>query len=401
MRICIFTHTFPRYKSDVAAPFMGVLAKEFVKIGNEVFVLAPFDPSFQKQDVPYHIQTYKYIWPERLHLLGYSRTLKNDKDLGLLAYLLSPLLFLFGFLALLRVVIKNKIEVISAHWIIPNGFIASLVSWILGTPLVITIPGSDIYLAGKNFLFRNLSLYAAKQAKVIISDSQHYLDQLKDLKIYPKEERVIRYGVNTGIFKPQGKDPVLLKKFGLGSSPVVLTVGRLVPKKGFIYLIEALPQVLNKIPEAKLVIVGEGDQKSELLKRVSELKLEKSCIFVGTVSYDELVKYYNLADVFVMPSIRNESGNIDASPVAMMEAMCCGIPVVATRFASSSELINSKNGVLVEEKNSHQIADAIITILKKDLSQMKKAIKKKAEENFSSKLTAKKYKEVFNIAVNS
>lgn len=403
MKICLLTHTFPRFKGDSAAPFMGVLAKALVELGNEVFVLTPFDPKFKTQDTPYHIQTYKYIWPEKLHILGYSRTLKNGQDLRLPTFLLGPLLVFFGFLALIKLIINNKIDIISVHWIIPNGFIAYLVSNILGTPFTVTIPGSDVYVAGKNFIFKNLTYFAAKSAKIVIADSQHYLDQLEDLGIYPKEKVVLRYGVDTNIFKPTKKDRSLVKKLSIKDDAfIILAVGRLVSKKGFAYLIEAMPKVLLKIPNAKLIIVGDGDQKNELLTRVEKLSIKKNCVFAGTIAYERLVKYYNLADVFVMPSIKDESGNIDASPVAMMEAMCCGTPVVATKFAGSNQVITDKNGLMVQEKNSNELANAIVEILlKKDQSFIRKVVQEQAKENFSSSAIAEKYINVFNHAINS
>lgn len=403
MRLCIFTHTFPRFPGDTAAPFMGNIAEILAKFGHEVVVLVPFDRQLNTRvKRPYKLITYKYVFPDFLHTLGYSRTLEGDRKLKPIAYLLSPLLFFFGFFALLRLVKKEKIEVISSHWIIPNGFIAALVSKTTGTPFIVTIPGSDIYLGAKNKIFKWMVLFAAKAAHVVLSDNAQYLSQLFVLGFKPEITDIIPYGVDPEKFKPQPKDKKILSKLGLKiTDPVVLCVGRLVAKKGFIYLVRAFPTVLKRIPNSKLLIVGEGSEKQQLVREIDKLNIGSSVIFAGTVPYDQLSKYYNIGDLFIMPSIKDENGNIDASPVAMMEAMACGTPVVATRFAATEEIIeDEETGFLVKEKDSRDLAKAIFTLLnKRRRTIITKKIREAAIHNFSTTAVAKKYTKVFELAL--
>lgn len=398
MKICIFTHTHPRFPGDTAAPFMGILSEALAKLGHQVYVLMPYDLQIKRMKRPFKLVAYKYIFPKRLHTLGYSRTLQDDKSMGIFAYLLSPFLYFFGFLALLKLVHKEKIDVISSHWIIPNGFIAAIVSKLTGVAFTTTIPGSDVYMGGKNFFFRWMVGFAANSANYVLSDSNHYLKQLNDLGFFPQKKYVIRYGVDKNKFKPTRKDKTILKKLGLNqTAPVILAAGRMVAKKGFIYLIKAMPEVVKKIPKVKLVMIGDGDQRPILEREIAKLGVAGNVIFAGTISYAELAKYYNLADVFVMPSIRDEKGNIDASPVTMMEAMMCGTAVVATRFAGSDDVVaKGETGFLIKEKNSRQIAAGIIKLFAQgDLKVMKKKVRKVAEANFSSESVARKYLKVF------
>lgn len=401
MKICIFTHTFPRFPGDTAAPFMGNLAEALAGLGHRVFVLSPYDARIrQNTKRPYSLVTYRYIFPDSLHRLGYSRTLKGDKSMSLGSYLLSPFLYFFGFLALLRLVRQEKIDVVSSHWIIPNGFIAALVKLLTGVPFTTTIPGSDIYLAGKNILFRLMVAFAAYRASFVLSDNAAYMSELLALGITPRRRKIIVYGADTAKFVPRKKDKKILQKLGLDDkAPVMLAVGRMVAKKGFVYLIEAMPRVLKTIPDAKLVLVGDGDERKKLEKRIRELEIRDSVIFAGTIPYDRLSKYYNFADVFVMPSIRDEEGNIDASPVAMMEAMACGTPIVATSFSGSKDLvIPGKTGFLVREKDAESISNAVIKLLSVGRSSMQKNVRKMAVENFSTNSIAKKYTEIFTLA---
>lgn len=400
MKICIFSHTFPRFLGDSAAPFMGNLARALGSLGHKVYVLVPFDPKIDfKYSSNYTLLTYKYIFPTNLHILGYSRTFKTAKTIGLITYLLAPLLYLFGFIALLKLVKKEKIDIINPHWLIPNGFITYFVKILTKLPYVVTIPGADVRLGGQNKIFKLMVGIACKGANHIISDSSHYIDQLNKLGFNPRRVSIIRYGVNTKIFKKIKKDIGLVKSLRLKvSDRIVLAVGRMVAQKGFIYLIKAFYNIAKKIPEAKLILVGDGYERSRLESEVKDLKIEDSVIFAGTISYDKLNFYYNIADVFVMPSIRDKEGNTDASPVAMMEAMSCGLPVVATKFAGSEDLLlGGKTGFLVKEKNIKQITDAICKFLsaKGDKVKIQMEVRKIAEKNFSLDSVSKKYIEVF------
>ncbi len=170
MKICIITHTFPRFDQDVAAPFMGGVADGIAENGNEVVVLSPFSPKFKKKqlDKKYKLITYKYAPLGSWHVLGYSETLTDDKSLKFSGYLLSPLMIFFGAVALYRLVRKERIDLINAHWILPNGFIASIVSILTGVPVVSTLPGSDVYMADKNNIFRHMARFASETSKAIV-----------------------------------------------------------------------------------------------------------------------------------------------------------------------------------------------------------------------------------------
>lgn len=405
MRICIFSHTFPRFPGDTATPFMENLARAFGELGHKVYVLVPFDPEIRTESRgPYRLVTYKYIFPNSLHILGYARTFKEAKTIGLITYLIAPLMYLFGFIALLRLVRKVKIDIISAHWLVPNGFIAHFVKLVTKVPYVASIPGADVHMGGENPIFRQMVGIASLGADYVVSDSYHYLDQLNELGFYPEKVDIIRYGVNTNKFIPTMKDASILKSLDFNKSdPIVLAVGRMVAQKGFIYLVRAFYLVVKIIPKAKLVFIGDGYERVRLESEVKRLKIEGNVIFAGTIPYNELSKYYNIADVFVMPSIRDEEGNIDASPVAMMEAMSCGTPVVATRFSGSEDLsLKGKTGFLVKEKDSKQIADAIVGLLasQRRRGDTQEEVRKIAENNFSIQSVSKKYEEIFKRVVN-
>jgi len=400
MKICVFTHTFPRFKGDNVAPFMGELAEGLSSGGNKVTVLTPFSNGFKKtSNLSFKLVKYKYIFPEKLHLLGYSQTLDNDKRLSMVMFLLSPFLYLFGFLALIRLVKKEKFDVISSHWVVPNGFICSLVSFFTGVPYTVTIPGSDVYMGSQNFFFKFLVGIGAMNSDWLISDSKFYIKQLNNLGFKPNNLSIIRYGVNSSKFKIEKKDLNLLNKLGIKrSDKVVMALGRFVEKKGFVYFIDSMPQIIKLFKNVKFVIVGDGDQKKLFEEKVKKYKIQKSVIFPGMIAFPDLHKFYNLADVFVMPSIKDNSGNIDASPVSMMEAMMCGVPVVATKFAGGEEVImNNETGFIVPQKNSKLISKFVLKLLRVgNMSIMRKKVREIAIRELSIKASTRSYMNIFN-----
>lgn len=395
MKICLLTHTMPRYPTDSSAPFIGELAERLSQ-EHDVTVLTPFDQLFDDSKRSYKVITYKYIWPVRLHQSGYSRVLDDNKMTPKM-YVMSILMSLFALMKLVRLSRREKFDVVTAHWVIPNGFIAFLASFLTGIPYTVTIPGSDVYLGSRKSYFRIAIWLACKKARAVISDSRHYLDKLRELGVHSPHMYVIRYGVNEDAFYPMPKDRELLKSLGIPSTAkVILCVGRFVEKKGFVYAIEAMSEVRKKHKDAVMVLVGDGEQKRTYERVISRLKL--SCvIFAGTVPYAELPRYYSCADCFVMPSMKDSAGNIDASPVAMMDAMMCGAPVVATSYSADSDtVIDGVSGYIVPEKNSKDIAKSIIAILNtKNKKGVKLRVRKIAVNAFSTRVTAQKYGEIF------
>lgn len=405
MKICLLTHTFPRYKADTVAAFMHPFVLSLKKKGNEVVVLTPFNVNLRPSEFPYRIITYKYFWPDRLHLLGYSQTLKGGTNFKSYTFILAPFLFLFGFLALLKLLKKERFDIISAHWILPNGFIAFLASKITGVAYTISLPGSDVYVANKNPIFAFLARTAAYDSSAIVADSPIYLKELSKTGIKINKSHVIPYPVDISKLKTGNLAKIKLrKKLGIEKdTSIILTVGRLIHKKGFNYLLEALLQILKKQRRIILLIVGDGDLRTNWERLARKLEIENIVKFVGNVEREEIPSYYSLADIFVMPSIKDKEGNIDDRPVALLEAIATGLPVVATNFSGNALSVkNGINGFLVPQKNPNAIANSILKIItsKNLMDIMGKKSRVLAKEQFSLDVVGTKYIVLFKEIIN-
>ena len=185
MKVCTLTHTYPRFPNDINAPFVEHLMEHIARLENDVSVLTAYDPEWNRTPGDHNVdlRTYRYILPDRLHILGYSRTIEGNIKFRKRMLMLSPFLFIFAHRAFLRLVKEKKPDIIHAQWILPNGFIAGHISRITGIPLLIQLHGSDVFTAEKNALFRSMARYAASHADYIVSPSPDLTARLGALGI--------------------------------------------------------------------------------------------------------------------------------------------------------------------------------------------------------------------------
>lgn len=167
-------------------------------------------------------------------------------------------------------------------------------------------------------------------------------------------------------FKPQPKDPALIASNGLGASKLLMTVGRLAANeryKGFDEVIELMPHLLRRHPDLKYMIVGDGPDRPRLEALARAHSISDKVIFAGRISEDDKVDYYNLADVYVMPSSGEGFG------IVLIEAAACGVPVVGSSIDGSREaLLDGKLGRLVDPADVVGLYEAIAAALDKERS---------------------------------
>lgn len=396
MNVCVLTHTFPRNKSDVAAAFMKGFADGLVEVGNNVILITPFDTEFKRRGDLFKVITYKYIWPDWLHILGYSKTMEADIKLRKRAYFLAPFLIFFGIIALLRTAGKEKVDIINAHWIIPNGLIALIVSKITNIPFVVTLPGTDAYLAYRYKPVGYLAKFIAKNASGIISNSSLHLKRISNLGVDNKPTAIISYPTDVSLFKPvtSGLEKYRARHNLTKSNFVALAIGRLVYKKGFDYLIKAVAELAKRHPQIRLIIGGDGDLRNEWENLSKKLEVQDKIFFLGNIPRNEIIYYYNLADVLVAPSIIDKKGNVDGGPVVSFESMACGRPQVVTNVLGAADVIkNNINGFVVPEKDPHSLAVALKKLIKS--ASLRKRMGEANRELIKSELSTRRIGEKY------
>ena len=233
----------------------------------------------------------------------------------------------------------------------------------------------------------------------VIAISQQVSDHLmRDFAVDRDDIAVIHNGIDVNKAKtssPKSKMEIR-NNLGLGDGPVVGIIARLSDVKGHTYLIKAMPAVLKRIPQAQLLIVGEGKMKKDLEKLVEDLKIKKSVFFMPSVENTRDV--LSVMDLFVMPSLEEGLG------LALMEAMSCGLPVIASNIGGIRSLIvHNTNGLLVEPADVDSLSIAISGLLQN--TEKAKSLGQAAQifisENFSQEKmvleTERVYEECLNV----
>jgi phosphatidylinositol alpha-1,6-mannosyltransferase len=172
-------------------------------------------------------------------------------------------------------------------------------------------------------------------------------------------------GADVEAFRPDLPVEDLLERHGLHGRPVIACVSRLVPRKGQDVLIRALGSIVRRVPDAALLIVGDGPYRRRLEPMAAELAPRGSVVFTGQVSEEDLPRYYRAGDVFAMPCRTRLGGlEVEGWGNVFIEAAACGRPVVVGDSGGAREaLVDGETGILVDGRNVRQVGDAVASLL--------------------------------------
>ena len=203
--------------------------------------------------------------------------------------------------------------------------------------------------------------YLTRYTRDEIVKGIHSSDQIKLRQIAP--------GIDINRFQPVRDlefERSFRQRYKLEEKRLIISVGRLVHRKGQDRLIEALPRILQEVPEAHLLIVGEGPHRKELDRIASKNNVASAITFLGRLQLDELPKYLNLAEMFAMPSRDRLAGlEVEGLGIVYLEASSCALPVIVGKSGGAVDaLIEGETGLLVDGDNVEEIADACIRLLK-------------------------------------
>jgi glycosyltransferase involved in cell wall biosynthesis len=392
-RLLVLTSTFPRWANDSSPPFVFELSKRLTD-DFEVTVLAPHYPGapVREEREGLQIHRFRYFW-ERFETLAGEKAILPALRANRLNYLLLPFFLAAQFFAALRLAGKLKVDVIHAHWLLPQGLAAALIKFIAGTPFVVTGHGGDVYgLQGR--LAMALKRLVLRRAAGVTVVSRALAEKVKGLAAISRLA-VIPMGVDAALFNPELSNPGLRERLGI-KGPFLLFVGRLSEKKGVRYLLEALPPVLKNFPETRLVVVGKGELADELQALAAGLGLAEKVIFTGAVPNRELPAYYASADIFIGPSVTASGGDAEGFGLTFVEAGLSGCVVVGTDSGGIGDIIaDGRTGFLVREKNSADLTAVLRKILA-DLDrhrQIGRAARLEFRSSFDWEVIAARYRE--------
>lgn len=222
-------------------------------------------------------------------------------------------------------------------------------------------PYQSIPVLGK--LFANYRNRTLKIIDHFYPVSNYTANILSGLGVDKSKITVVINGTDPEQFYPA--DATSLKsKLGLENKKILLTITRLVPRKGIDTVIESLKKVEAVIPDIHYLIVGDGEDKYRLEKLATESGLSEKVTFTGKIPYSELKSYYNIGDLFVMPSHTQEP-DVEGFGIVFLEANACGLPVIGSDSGGiPSAIIDGHTGYIIPEGDVHLLADRIISLFK-------------------------------------
>lgn len=367
-RIAYFTTYFPRY--DESAVY-----REFLQLAQLNIPVVPFarrwTPPGPIPNEAMSLLEHTQIISEKsiFHKLGahFSR-LVNSPFRYLKAFFLQlsdaslwpgDILRAFGYfyhgVILSRMLEREKIEHLHVHFIGAPASIALTVHRLIGIPFSIAVYSKDILRPPPDLLVK------IKKASRIIANTDHVLEFVRgiDDTVAAKKFKLVRASVDTSVFSPRPEKDVRhpLEK------PRIITITKLTRSRRVDTILQACKILNVREVDFEIIIVGDGPGKHALQQMTNDLRLNHRVRFTGARRMEEIIDLLKNADLFVLPSSEGDEAKKEGIPTALLEAMACGIPVVAGESAGITEVLDATNGRLLTSDNPGVLAATIEELL--------------------------------------
>ena len=365
MKIALITKMFPpRWLagSEIAA---YNIARSLAVHGNDVHVVTSMDKGLPEESVEegFHIHRLKY------------------PKIGLL---LSTAFFSLAALQTLRNINPEVVHVQGIYY----GLAAYLLKKTRGKPYVIYFQGSGLYMpyAGIGPILKILVRNATEV--IVLTEHMRITVGVK----YKRYATVIPNGVDINRFTALSRKAA---RTGLNigeTKQIIIFVGSLIPVKGVKYLVEAMSILTQHLPEARLLVVGNGEEETKLKQQVAQLNLESHVTFAGKVPNERIPEFMTASDIFVLPSLS------EGFPVTVLEAMAAGLPIVTTNVRGLPEIVrDGENGFLVPSGDSDALAQKLLILLSNNETRKLMSVNNKNKaSDYSWDSVASKLEEVYS-----
>ena len=281
--------------------------------------------------------------------------------------LLSDDLPLFAkvFLRAGRLIRRHRINVICIGELVAGGLLGIALKKVYGCKLVVYVHGEELTTVASGRLYGKWRQQYLQAADKVVAVSSFTCDVLTDqMDIAPDAITLIPNGVDTDRFTPGPRDAELVARHGLEGKKIILTVGRLVERKGIDMTIQAMRDIVARRDDVHYLIVGDGEMRPHLERMIADFGVASHVTLVGKVTDDELLRYLRTCDLFVMPNRTMADGDTEGFGLVFREANACHKPVVGGRAGGAVEAVHDeKSGLLVDGYQPAQIAEAINRIL--------------------------------------
>jgi glycosyltransferase involved in cell wall biosynthesis len=296
--------------------------------------------------------------------------------------------------------LKEKPDLILAHWAVPSGIIAFMMARIFKIKYIISIHGGDVApLKNSNFL-RKFVIKILNNSSCVIVNGGFTEKEFTKMGVKKNKLKIIFGPPNYVTHLSDTKQLLNFRNtITAKNTKIILTVARLTELKGIEYLIRSIPYL--KYPNIHCLIVGTGELLNHLQYLAKSLQISEKITFFGRAGEPKLGWIYDISDVFVLPSIIDSTGATDAMPLVIPEAMESKLPVIGTNVGGIPFMIDhNENGLIVPPRDPILLAESIDAILSNDVFQNKIIQNsQKLVKNRTLKITHDKYIQVVHDAL--
>jgi teichuronic acid biosynthesis glycosyltransferase TuaC len=357
VKILTFTSLFPNNTNPQLGVFISQRVLHLSKQStNQLWVVAPvpFFPRWLRWGK--WQSSARVAAQEQLHSLSVSHP----------RYFLLPrismpfhalLMFLGSFWRVRTLQKELQFDCLDAHFVYPDGTAAVMLGKVLGLPVVVSARGTDMNLFPNFRLIRPMIRWTLEKASGVIAVSTSLKQVMLKMGLSAERVQVIGNGIDASRFSPVDPGEARQRLNIPQGGPVVVSVGSLIPRKGFQYLIPAFAEIAPKFPGARLYIIGEGNYRLELQQLAERLSVQEQVFLTGNRPNEELKFWFSGANVSCLVSSR------EGWPNVLQESLACGTPVVATNVWGAPEVITSPDLGLLVEQNTAAIAAGLQSAL--------------------------------------
>ena len=274
------------------------------------------------------------------------------------------------FLSALNVVLNNKFDAVHAGRVLPEGLIGWLIAKLIRKPLAIYAHGEEITTWRQAAKFKVMK-FTYQHADKIIANSQFTRKELEKIGVTSEKISVLSPGVNIERFKPMENVSDLRESLGLFSEQkLILSVGRLSRRKGFDQVIKSLTSLRSEGIDVHYAIIGIGEDEKYLANLAKSERVEKYFHMLGHVSMEDLPRWYNAADLFIMPN-REINGDTEGFGMVFTEAAACGKPTIAGNAGGTGDaVVHEQTGLRINSTRVQNVFNNVLKLLKDEyLSQ--------------------------------
>lgn len=259
---------------------------------------------------------------------------------------------------------QNRITEIHCDKALTSGLAGWLASRLLRIPYFVYAHGEDITIESNYPLHKKWMIRIYQDAKGIFANSHFTASLLRELGIAKEKIGVIGWGVPREMLNFPTDQKMLREKYGVNGSKVILTVSRLGKRKGHAFVLKALHDLRPQFGQFHYLIAGEGEERKHIEQYVRDFALQDNVSFLGEVKEKELLELYSICDLFVMPNITLENGEVEGYGIVFLEAAAFGKPAIGGKSGGTSDIIiDGQTGYLVDPSHPEELKNRIQDIL--------------------------------------